>query len=102
MSGEYHQLRATHLHPGILYLSGPGLALCSGWCSISARSEREQETSMTKSRRLFCSLVVASFGIVGTRAFAAEPVHGVTDNEIVVGTVTDLSGVTAIQGVNNA
>ena len=57
---------------------------------------------MTKSRRLFCSLVVASFGIVGTRAFAAEPVHGVTDNEIVVGTVTDLSGVTAIQGVNNA
>jgi len=32
----------------------------------------------------------------------AEPVHGVTDTEIFVGTVTDLSGVTAIQGVNNA
>ncbi len=30
------------------------------------------------------------------------PVHGVTDTEIVIGTVTDLSGVTAIQGVNNA
>jgi branched-chain amino acid transport system substrate-binding protein len=35
-------------------------------------------------------------------SFAAEPVHGVTDTEILVGTVTDLSGVTAIQGVNNA
>ena len=28
--------------------------------------------------------------------------HGVTDTEILIGTVTDLSGVTAIQGVNNA
>jgi branched-chain amino acid transport system substrate-binding protein len=33
---------------------------------------------------------------------AAEPVPGVTDTEILIGTVTDLSGVTAIQGVNNA
>jgi branched-chain amino acid transport system substrate-binding protein len=32
---------------------------------------------------------------------AAEPVQGVTDTEIVIGTVTDLSGVTAVQGVNN-
>ncbi len=35
-------------------------------------------------------------------AIAADPVHGVTDTEILIGTVTDLSGVTAIQGVNNA
>ena len=35
-------------------------------------------------------------------AIAAEPVRGVTDTEILIGTVTDLSGVTAIQGVNNA
>ena len=35
-------------------------------------------------------------------AVAAEPVRGVTDTEITIGTVTDLSGVTAIQGVNNA
>src|SRR4051812_21205113 len=35
-------------------------------------------------------------------ALAAESVHGVTDTEILIGTVTDLSGVTAIQGVNNA
>lgn len=33
---------------------------------------------------------------------AAEPVQGVTDSEIVIGTITDLSGVTAVQGVNNA
>src|ERR1700761_4347404 len=35
-------------------------------------------------------------------ANAADPVRGVTDNEIVIGTITDLSGVTAVQGVNNA
>src|SRR3954470_16399747 len=33
---------------------------------------------------------------------AAEPVRGVTDTEIVIGTITDLSGVTAVQGVNNS
>src|SRR5579859_7074857 len=32
---------------------------------------------------------------------AAETVRGVTDNEIVIGTYTDLSGVTAMWGVNN-
>lgn len=34
-------------------------------------------------------------------AFAAEPTRGVTDSEIVIGTYTDLSGVTAMWGVNN-
>ncbi len=34
-------------------------------------------------------------------AAAAEPVRGVTDTEIVIGTYTDLSGVTAMWGVNN-
>ena len=33
---------------------------------------------------------------------AAQPVRGVTDTEILIGTVTDLSGVGAIQGVNNS
>jgi branched-chain amino acid transport system substrate-binding protein len=33
---------------------------------------------------------------------AAEPVRGVTDTEIVIGTYTDLSGVTAMWGVNNS
>jgi branched-chain amino acid transport system substrate-binding protein len=43
--------------------------------------------------------VLASPAIIG-RAIAAT--RGVTDTEIVVGTMTDLSGVTAVQGVNNA
>jgi len=34
-------------------------------------------------------------------AWAAPP-QGVTDTEIIIGTTTDLSGVTAIQGVNNS
>ena len=34
-------------------------------------------------------------------AYAADPVRGVTDTEIVIGSITDLSGVTAVQGVNN-
>jgi branched-chain amino acid transport system substrate-binding protein len=33
---------------------------------------------------------------------AAEPQRGVTDTEIIIGTATDLSGVTAVQGVNSA
>ena len=37
-----------------------------------------------------------------TGARAADAVRGVTDTEIVIGTITDLSGVTAIQGVNNS
>jgi branched-chain amino acid transport system substrate-binding protein len=40
--------------------------------------------------------------IAGSIAHAADPVRGVTDTEIVVGTITDLSGVTAVQGVNNS
>jgi branched-chain amino acid transport system substrate-binding protein len=35
-------------------------------------------------------------------AWPAEPQRGVTDSEIVIGTATDLSGVTAVQGVNSA
>src|SRR4051812_34895741 len=32
----------------------------------------------------------------------AQTVQGITDTEILIGTVTDLSGVTAVQGVNSA
>ena len=35
-------------------------------------------------------------------SWAAEPQRGVTDTEIIIGTATDLSGVTAVQGVNSA
>ena len=39
---------------------------------------------------------------VPTASRAADAVRGVTDTEIVIGTITDLSGVTAVQGVNNS
>ncbi len=46
--------------------------------------------------------VAASFVALVATAMAAGPVQGVTDTEILIGTITDLSGVTAIQGVNSA
>jgi branched-chain amino acid transport system substrate-binding protein len=48
------------------------------------------------------ALAAGLVSIIAAAAIAAEPVHGVTDTEILIGTVTDLSGVTAVQGVNNA
>ena len=50
-----------------------------------------------RSRLLAAALVTALFA----PAMAADSVRGVTDNEIVIGTYTDLSGVTAMWGVNN-
>ena len=46
-------------------------------------------------------LAAAALSMLATDAFAEAP-RGVTDTEILVGTITDLSGVTAVQGVNNA
>jgi branched-chain amino acid transport system substrate-binding protein len=57
---------------------------------------------MSKTRVLLQAAAIAFASFSGGAAIAAEPVHGVTDTEILIGTVTDLSGVTAIQGVNNA
>ena len=50
------------------------------------------------------SMLVAAalFVVFAATAMAAGPVQGVTDTEILIGTITDLSGVTAIQGVNSA
>jgi branched-chain amino acid transport system substrate-binding protein len=48
-------------------------------------------------------LLAAAFATALTgSALAADSVRGVTDNEIVIGTYTDLSGVTAMWGVNNS
>ncbi|WP_428483227.1 ABC transporter substrate-binding protein [Rhodopila sp.] len=49
-------------------------------------------------------LPVLAAGLLMTTSIAnaASPVRGVTDTEIVIGSVTDLSGVTAVQGVNNS
>ena len=46
-------------------------------------------------------LAAAALCLLASTAFA-QPQRGVTDTEIVVGTITDLSGVTAVQGVNNS
>ena len=39
---------------------------------------------------------------VSVSAMAGEPVRGVTDSEIIIGTYTDLPGVTVAWGVNNS
>lgn len=46
------------------------------------------------------SSVLAAIPVTANTAMAAQ--RGVTDNEIVIGTYTDLSGVTAMWGVNNS
>jgi branched-chain amino acid transport system substrate-binding protein len=48
------------------------------------------------------SMLAAAALILAVPALAAEPARGVTDSEIVIGTYTDLSGVTAMWGVNNS
>src|SRR5690349_8308941 len=48
------------------------------------------------------SILTAMALLLAMPAFAAEPVRGVTGSEIVIGTYTDLSGVTAMWGVNNS
>ena len=57
---------------------------------------------MAKTFVLLHALGVTFASVIGITEAAAETVHGVTDTAILIGTVTDLSGVTAIQGVNNA
>lgn len=56
---------------------------------------------MTAARRFRCYLAAALFAVLAPAAQAASQ-RGVTDTEIVIGTITDLSGVTAVQGVNNS
>lgn len=51
------------------------------------------------------SILAGSAGLIVSPAIvgrATAVTRGVTDTEIVIGTMTDLSGVTAVQGVNNA
>ena len=55
-----------------------------------------------KSMRGWLPVLAGSLLMTVSTANAADPVRGVTDTEIVIGTVTDLSGVTAVQGVNNS
>jgi branched-chain amino acid transport system substrate-binding protein len=47
------------------------------------------------------NLLVILLGVALALPASAQTVRGVTDNEILIGTYTDLSGVTAMWGVNN-
>src|SRR5471030_783875 len=51
---------------------------------------------------MFKFLLAATAIALAAPEVAAEPIRGVTDSEIVIGTYTDLSGVTAMWGVNNS
>src|SRR5580698_3260485 len=46
-------------------------------------------------------LLAMAFGVALAMPAAAQATRGVTDSEIVIGTYSDLSGVTAMWGVNN-
>jgi branched-chain amino acid transport system substrate-binding protein len=46
-------------------------------------------------------LLAAVLAIPSGTTHAGDAVRGVTDTEIIIGTMTDLSGVTAVQAVNN-
>lgn len=47
-------------------------------------------------------VIASGLFMTTTIAYAADSVRGVTDTEIIIGSITDLSGVTAVQGVNNS
>ena len=47
-------------------------------------------------------VVLATAGTLFAPAIARAATRGVSDTEIIVGSMADLSGVTAVQGVNNA
>jgi branched-chain amino acid transport system substrate-binding protein len=52
---------------------------------------------------MLCASVLLAGAALTLRPAGAEgPTQGVTDTEIVIGSATDLSGVTAVQGVNNS
>jgi len=53
-------------------------------------------------KRMIKSMLTAVALVLAMPALAAEPVRGVTSSEVVIGTYTDLSGVTAMWGVNNS
>jgi branched-chain amino acid transport system substrate-binding protein len=55
-----------------------------------------------RNARILTTTAAAVILAFATTAHAADSVRGVTDTEIVIGSVSDLSGVTAVQGVNNA
>jgi branched-chain amino acid transport system substrate-binding protein len=55
-----------------------------------------------KAKTSWLPVVLGGLLMTTSITYAADSVRGVTDTEIVIGTITDLSGVTAVQGVNNS
>ncbi len=55
-----------------------------------------------KPMRGWLPVIAGGLLMTASIANAADPARGVTDAQIVIGTATDLSGVTAVQGVNNS
>jgi len=60
-----------------------------------------KEVSMRRRYLWSAAVALAATLSLAVPAWAADQ-RGVTDTEIVIGTITDLSGVTAVQGVNNS
>jgi branched-chain amino acid transport system substrate-binding protein len=50
---------------------------------------------------LLLLMAAVTISMLAGKTFADDAVRGVTDTEIIIGTMTDLSGVTAVQVVNN-
>jgi branched-chain amino acid transport system substrate-binding protein len=69
---------------------------------VAAASRRESggRAGEDNNMRRLC-IVAAALAVLSIQARAAD-VRGVTDKEITIGTYTDLSGVTAMWGVNNS
>src|SRR6202051_4172483 len=68
---------------------------------VAAASRREHGGRAVEDNMRRLCLVAAALAAFTFQAKAAD-VRGVTDKEIVIGTYTDLSGVTAMWGVNNS
>jgi branched-chain amino acid transport system substrate-binding protein len=54
-----------------------------------------------RSMRNWLPILAGGLLFVAPHVYAADPVRGVTDTQIVIGQASDLSGVTAVQGVAN-
>ena len=52
-------------------------------------------------KKIFGAFAALALGAAAAQPAAAQTVRGVTDTEVVIGSYTDLSGVTAMWGVNN-
>ncbi len=71
---------------------------------MPAATGRLQNEPITRSSHVvtFWPVLPGPCSLPAIIGHAAAATRGVSDTEIIIGTMTDLSGVTAVQGVNNA